>query len=387
MSLALTVNAGSSSLKTALFDRQSGQRLSDNTYRFDASGLHWCSNGQASQTLPCPDLQRDRFQAEALAHLVAHLQQQGIEVSWVGHRIVHGGARYWQPQAVTNQLIAQLQQLVHLAPLHQPAGIAALQACRQAYPQAAQLACFDTAFHQQIPQLNHRFAIDEQRYRQGIRRYGFHGLAYESMLHQLQQIDPQLAQGKLVLCQLGSGASVCAVAAGKSRHTSMGFSATDGLPMSTRSGSIDPGVLLYLLQQEGLQAQQLEDELNNRSGLLGLSGSSGDLRELLQANGQGNNQLAIDYFVARAAEWISVMVTSLGGLDGLVFSGGVGEHLAGIRSAIVERLKWMGLSLDESANTKHAQWLCSEQSRAKILLIPANEEERIFHHLLAMQAH
>ena len=273
--------------------------------------------------------------------MLAWLRQRGAQVGAVGHRIVHGGMHLVQPVRIDDAVLAQIDALMPLAPLHQPHNVAGVAAARRAFPGLPQVACFDTAFHAGQPALNRRFALPQALFDAGVRRYGFHGLSYESILAQLVAADPLRARGRLVVAHLGNGASMCAIAAGRSIATTMSFSPLDGLPMGTRCGRLDAAAVLYLLQCQGRSADAVAQLLYHESGLLALSGVSGDMRELMASAAPGA-ALAIDYFVEHALRELAGMVAALRGIDTLVFTGGIGEHAAELRRRIIDGAAWIG---------------------------------------------
>ncbi|HEU5323457.1 MAG TPA: acetate/propionate family kinase [Methylomirabilota bacterium] len=303
----------------------------------------------------------------------------------VGHRVVHGGVRYAAPVAVDGEVLAALEALVPLAPLHQPGSLAPIRVLRARLPEVVQVACFDTAFHRGHPDVADRFAVPEALHREGVRRYGFHGLSYEAIVHALPAAAPALAGGRVVVAHLGHGASMCAIAAGRSVESTMGFSALDGLPMGTRCGQIDPGVLLYLLRDKGLGAAELERFLYHECGLKGLSGLSGDVRDLL-ASDAAPARLAVDYFVHRIARELGALSAVLGGLDGLVFTGGIGEHSAEIRARVCRRAAWLGLRLDEEANAAGGPRISAPDSAVSAWRLATDEEGVIARHAWAVWA-
>ena len=284
---------------------------------------------------------------------------------------------------VLTQVLTQLQAFVPLAPLHQPHNLAAIRAIAALAPDVPQIACFDTAFHHDRPALATRFALPRALHDQGIRRYGFHGLSYDYIARHLAQVDPAMAAGRVVAAHLGNGASLCAMAAGRSVDTSMGFTALDGLMMGTRCGAIDPGVVLHLQTQMGMSAQEVENLLYTRSGLLGVSGISSDMRAL-SASPAPEAQEAIDLFAWRAAREVAAMAASLGGVDGIVFTAGIGEHHADMRARICRRLEWLGARLDDAANAVHAPVISTGDSPVKLRVIPTDEERMIALHSLSV---
>jgi acetate kinase len=292
---------------------------------------------------------------------------------------VHGGTRYAQPIAVDEKVLADLEVLVPLAPLHQPHNLAAIDAAAHALPGIPQVACFDTAFHRGHEQVSELYALPYEMYEAGIRRYGFHGLSYEYIAGQLPTVAPALAGGRVVVAHLGSGASMCGLHAGRSVDSTMGFTALDGLPMGTRTGQLDPGVTLFLLQSRGYSAADLEALFYKKSGLLGISGVSNDMRDLL-ASEKPRARLAIDHFVHRIAREAGALAASLGGIDGFVFTAGIGERSAPIRARVAERLRWLGLEFDAEANERGGPCISRPGSRVSCWVVPTNEELMIARH-------
>lgn len=305
----------------------------------------------------------------------------GDKLVAIGHRVVHGGPDYGQPQRVTPELIVALDKLAPLAPLHEPHNIAPMRAILATRPGLPQVACFDTAFHHGMPVIATRFALPRRYEAEGVRRYGFHGLSYEYIARQLRVIAPQVAKGRVIVAHLGNGASLCAMADGRSMDTTMGFTALDGLVMGTRCGNLDPGVILYLEQQHGMSPEMVERLLYNESGLLGVSGYSSDMRTLL-ASRDTNAAEAVALFVFRIAREIGAMAGSLGGLDSLVFTAGIGEHAPEIRAMVANRLQWLGAVLDDEANRKNDLLISDPESRIRIYVVPTSEETMIAQHTL-----
>lgn len=354
----LTLNAGSSSLKFAVFGNEPGAAA---LLRGDLEV------GDAPTDFP-----------QALAGLLQDLTTglPDLELEAVGHRVVHGGADHVAPEAVTPGLLAALHGLTPLDPLHMPRNIAPIEALAAARPGLLQVACFDTAFHHGMPAVAQRFGLPRAMSESGLRRYGFHGLSYEYIAGQLARLAPGLR--RVVVAHLGAGASLCALLDGRSIATTTGFSALDGLLMATRCGRLDPGVILHLGRQ-GLSFAAIEDLLYRQSGLLGVSGISGDIRVLMASEAPAARE-AIELFTYRVALETGAMAAALGGLDGLVFSAGIGEHAAPIRAAICARLAWMGLDLDPAANAAHAACISRRGSRVGIHVIPTDEEAMVARH-------
>jgi acetate kinase len=294
----------------------------------------------------------------------------------VGHRVVHGGSAFAAATLIDASVIATLESLCPLAPLHEPHHLATIRAIAAVAPQLPQVACFDTAFHHGQPWVAKSFALPRELAEAGVIRYGFHGLSYEYIASALGQRAPELAAGRVVVAHLGAGASMCAMLEGKSVDTTMGFTALDGLPMATRCGALDPGVLLYLLQERRMTADELVPLLYQQSGLLGVSGVSSDMRELQRSSDPRARQ-AIDLFVFRIARELGALSASLGGLDGLVFTAGIGEHSAEVRRRVCEAGRWLGIALDRDANERGAERISAPNSRVSVWVIPTDEERMI----------
>lgn len=382
----LTFNAGSSSLKFALYELSEAGSPSL-TYRGALDGIggrtQFKVKTAAGDSLEQRELAQGTNHQQALSAVLEWLEsnRNGIELAAVGHRVVHGGPEHAQPVRIDAELMAELESLCPLAPLHQPHNLAAIKQLRELRPDLPQVACFDTAFHRSQPDLAQRFALPEEYARRGILRYGFHGLSYEYIARQLPLHDAAAAAGRTIVAHLGNGASMCAMRAGSSIATTMGFTALDGLMMGQRGGSIDPGVLLYLMQHDGLSVEQLEQLLYHRSGLLGVSGFSMDMRELL-ATERASAKLAVDLYCYRARRELGSLVAALGGLDALVFTGGVGENAAPIREAICQELGWLGLDFDADANIANAARISHADSGVHVWIIPTDEEWMIAQHTL-----
>ncbi len=301
-----------------------------------------------------------------------HLARSGHSLSAIGHRVVHGGSKYKQATLINESVLEDLRALISLAPLHQPTSVKLIQICRDLRIELPQVACFDTMFHHTLPSYVRRFAIPQTFTDDGLVRYGFHGLSYESVTAQLCQRDPATAGQKLVIAHLGAGASLCGVASTQSVSTTMGFSALDGLPMGTRCGRIDPGLLIHWMRS-GLSVDELEDLLYRQSGLLGLSGVSADMQVLQQSDEKGAKE-AVEFFVFRVAHEIGGVAADLGGVDRLVFTGGIGENDADIRRRVVERCAWLGFGVDHSANRNGDYDINLMSSSLPIHVVPAKEE-------------
>ena len=325
----------------------------------------------------------------ALDKVIAFLREQigGKLPTAIGHRVVHGGPDYSEPTVVSDAVIGRLERFVPLAPLHQPNNLGPIRAILERQPHLLQVACFDTAFHRGHPEVADRFAIPEQLYVEGVRRYGFHGLSYEYIARRLGEVAPAIAKGRVVVAHLGSGASMCAIAAGKSLECTMGFTALDGLPMGTRPGQLDAGVVLYLMSEKGMSAKAIERFLYNECGLKGLSGISNDVRELL-ASSDPRAKLALDYFVYRIALFTGMLAAAMSGIDGFVFTAGIGENAPAIREAVMRRLSWLGLELDAEANANGEPLISRKGSRVACCVIPTDEELMIASHTLrVLRAH
>jgi acetate kinase len=317
----------------------------------------------------------------ALAHLMAFLRShaEGAHLVGVGHRVVHGGLEYTQPVRVDTAVLTALDRYVPLAPLHQPHNLAAIRAVTQRAPELPQVACFDTAFHRTNPEIAQMFALPHALHEAGVRRYGFHGLSYEYIASVLPRVDIRAAAGRTVVLHLGNGASMCALAQGRSVASTMGFTAVDGLPMGTRTGALDPGVVLYLMDERGMDARAVERLLYQESGLLGVSGISSDMRTLL-ASDSTRARLAIDLFVYRINRELGSLAAALGGLDAIVFTAGVGENSSEIRARVCRAAAWLGVESDEAANLAGGPRISAAASRVSAWTIPTNEELMIARH-------
>lgn len=381
----LVLNAGSSSIK---FDLFSG---STDLMRGQIEGLGASPRLKAKRLEDGLDLSRPlsddegRDHQAALGVLLALINDAapGLAVNAVGHRVVHGGITHEVPVIVTDEVMTALERLVPLAPLHQPHNLAGIRAATAAFPQAVQVACFDTAFHRAHPWVNDTFALPRDLYDEGVRRYGFHGLSYEYITEHLRSVMPSAATGRLVVAHLGNGASMCAINGGRSIGSTMGFTALDGLPMGTRCGQLDPGVVLYLMAEKGMDAAAISDLLYKQSGLKGLSGLSQDMREL-EAAGTPEARQAIDYFVFRVKREIGAMAAILSGIDTLVFTGGIGENAVNIRAEVCRDLGWLGVDLDEDRNAGRQTTISRDGSRVTVLVVATNEEEMIRRHTAAL---
>lgn len=377
----LALNAGSSSVKFALFGGDGLEPAAHGEVEGIDATAHFLArtpDGTSLADRRFPAGTRFAAVLDALLGFVAdHLG--GDRLGAVGHRVVHGGTIFDRPVRVTDAVLDALDALTPLAPLHQPHNLAPIRAIAASRPELPQVACFDTAFHHGMPVLATRFALPRDLTAAGIRRYGFHGLSYEFIARRLRDLAPELAAGRVIAAHLGNGASLCAMAAGRSVDTTMGFTALDGLMMGTRSGSLDPGAVLHLITQRGMTAAAVEDLLYHRSGLLGVSGISNDVRTLL-ASADPHAAEAIDLFVFRIARETGALAAVLGGLDGFVFTAGIGEHAAAVREAVCDRLGWLGARLDRAANARGAGLISTPDSRLALWVIPTDEEAMIARH-------
>ncbi len=373
----LVLNAGSSSVKFSLY------ALVDAAPRLELKGQIEDLPGAAHFSAPGAE----RRWSEPLGHEQAtefllewiERRMDGRRLAAVGHRVVHGGTRYAAPVRVDAAVLAQLEALVPLAPLHQPHNLAAIRRLAELRPGLVQVACFDTAFHRGQAAVAQAYALPPEITREGVHRYGFHGLSYEYIAQALPGVDARAAAGRTVVAHLGNGASMCALRAGASVATTMGFTALEGLPMGTRCGSLDPGVLLWLMDEKHMDARAIEDLLYRRSGLLGVSGVSGDMRALLASEAPGA-RAAVELFVYRIGRELGSLAAALGGLDALVFTAGIGEHAAPVRARVCRDAAWLGLELDQVANDAGGPRISSATSRVSAWVIPTDEELMIARH-------
>ena len=381
---ALVLNSGSSSIKFGLFDIAAAEPA------LLCKGLLDEQEAKPRLVVKSPaggdlfETQREASDADSghlFADVLSFIEERFADhrLRAVGHRIVHGGPDYSGPVTLTDEVYAKLEALTPLAPLHQPRCLEPVRTIRALKPDLAQIACFDTAFHHSIAPPASRFALPRRYEERGIRRYGFHGLSFEYVAGRLAKIAPQFIAKRTIIAHLGNGASLCALRDGRSVDTTMGLTPLDGLVMGTRSGTIDPGVLLYLQQHEKMSVEDVQHLLYHESGLLGVSGLSADMRTLL-ASREAAAWEAVDLFVFRAAQEIAMMATTLGGLDCLVFTGGIGEHAKEIRSAIGERLAWLGVRIDAAANEEGRERISGGESPVEVFVIPTNEELAIARH-------
>jgi acetate kinase len=382
---ALVLNAGSSSLKFSVFERPDGASWSIAT-RGQIEGIGAAPRLRAKNASGqvVVDEQPDAPVSdcrEALEAIVVWLRLRfgRATLLGVGHRVVHGGALYNSPTIITPTVLAELHRLTPLAPLHQPYNLAAIEAVATRLPGVPQVACFDTSFHRTQSEVADVIPLPRRFWQNGVQRYGFHGLSYEYIASVLPQAAPEIAEGRVIVAHLGSGASLCAMKAGKSVDNSLGFTALDGLCMGTRPGALDPGVVLYLFQTLGMDAAQVENILYKESGLLGISGISKDMRDLLASN-EPPARLAVDYFLYQAAKEIGALAAVLNGVDGLVFTAGIGENSPEIRKRICAACAWLGVELDFEANASQQIRISTRTSRCSAWVVPTNEELMIARH-------
>lgn len=391
---ALVLNAGSSSLKFCVF-----QRPAEKNWRLEARGqiegigtsprlsVKGADGAKLADEKLADSIRDGRDAIDVLAGWLRS-KYGGAKVLGVGHRVVHGGAQYAGPTIVNEEVLTQLHKLVPLAPLHQPHNLAAIEAVYDRLPGVPQVACFDTSFHRGHETVAELIPLPREIRKDGLQRYGFHGLSYEYVASVLPDVAPEIAKQKVIVAHLGSGASLCALDNGKSIDTTMGFTAVDGLCMGTRPGALDPGVVLYLFQSLGLSAKQVETILYKKSGLLAISEISNDMRDLLGRT-EPEARLAVDYFVYRVAKEIGALAAALGGVDGLVFTAGIGENSAEIRSRVCKASAWLGIEIDDDANNRNATRISTAQSKVSVWVIPTNEELMIARHtgrLLGLQS-
>jgi len=388
VSHVLVLNAGSSSLKFGMYERpERGSLALVAQGQVEGIGTRprLSAKDEAGGTLVDQDLGADvRDGSRALDQLAEWLSSRFDRDSLVavGHRVVHGGQQFDRPTLVTPEIVRELSKLSPLAPLHQPFNLAAIDAVFDRLPGVPQVACFDTAFHRGHSAVAELMPLPWDLRAKGLQRYGFHGLSYEYIASVLPQAAPEIAAGRVLVAHLGSGASICALNDGRSVDSSLGFTALDGLCMGSRPGGLDPGVVLYLFQQLGLSAREVEDVLYRKSGLLGISGISNDMRALL-GNVEPAARLAVDYFVYRAAKEIGALTAALGGLDGLVFTAGIGENSAEVRRRICEACSWLGVRLDTEANEASGPRITTRDSEVSAWVIPTDEELMIARHTAA----
>jgi acetate kinase len=388
----LVINAGSSSIKFSVYLAEGDHRpILSRKGQVEGIGVdpHFIAKAADGRVLSEEFWHGNttmRHQ-DLFKHMIDWIQGNLVDarLKVAGHRVVHGGSLYSHPVLVTDEVLAELEKLVPLAPLHEPHNIAPIRALAQVNPGMPQVACFDTAFHRTAPVVAQSYALPRALTNEGVKRYGFHGLSFEYIAGQLRQRNPALARGKVIVCHLGSGASMCAIKEGKSVATTLGFSTLDGLPMGTRTGNLDPGVVLYLLQQKGMSLEEVETLLYKKSGLLGMSGISNDMRVLLKS-GENDAAEAVEMFIYRVGREIGSLAAAMGGIDGLVFTAGIGEHSPEIRSRVCATAEWLGVKIDEAANTMGADIISALDSKIQVWMIPTDEELMIAthtHHVLS----
>jgi len=389
MDTILVVNAGSSSVKFQVFAVDADGRL-QRQLKGQMDGIG--SRPRLRATGGNGNALADRaYPIEAVADVSTALRVAG---SWlrdelriapmaVGHRVVHGGPDYDRPVLIDHGLLARLERYIPLAPLHQPHNLAPIKTLLADLPSLPQIACFDTAFHRCHERVADYYAIPYQLYEEGVRRYGFHGLSYEYIAKTLPKVAPEIAAGRVIVAHLGSGASMCALRGGRSVESTMGFTALDGLPMGTRPGQIDPGVVLYLLSEKGMTPAKVQDFLYRDCGLKGLSGVSNDMRELLESR-DPRAAFAVDYFAYRVGLNAGTLAAALQGIDAFVFTAGIGENSSAIRARVAEKLGWLGIALDAAENGKNALKISHSGSRIPVYVVPTDEERMIAEHTLSV---
>jgi acetate kinase len=389
MDTILVVNAGSSSVKFQIFSVEGEGRLRRLIKgQMDGIGSRPRLRASGADSDPLADR---AYPIESVPDVPAAM---GIAGGWlrdelrispmaVGHRVVHGGPDYDRPVLIDHGVVARLERFIPLAPLHQPHNLAPIRSLLANFPALPQVACFDTAFHRAHDPVADYYAIPHQLHAEGVRRYGFHGLSYEYVAKTLPQVAPEIAKGRVIVAHLGSGASMCALKGGRSTESTMGFTALDGLPMGTRPGQIDPGVVLYLISEKAMSASTAQNFLYRDCGLKGLSGISNDMREL-EASEDPKAKLAVEYFVYRVGLNAGLLAAALQGLDAFVFTAGIGENSVRIRARITEQLRWLGVTLDEVENSRHARLISRSDSRIPVYVIPTDEELMIAQHTLSL---
>ncbi|RMI06369.1 acetate/propionate family kinase (plasmid) [Sinorhizobium meliloti] len=388
MDALLVVNAGSSSLKFQVFGIAGMDLTHQIRGKVDGIGTRPRLQATAADGTQLID---QTYDAKAVRDLPAAITEarhwlltlEGFELQAVGHRVVHGGPDYKRPVLIDADVLDRLAGYQDLAPLHQPNNLAPIRLAMEINPDVPQVACFDTAFHRGHARHTDCYALPRSFYDEGVRRYGFHGLSYEYIAERLRDVASRAAKGRVVVAHLGSGASMCALREGRSIESTMGFTALDGLPMGTRPGQLDPGVVLYLILQKGMKAQAVSDLLYHDAGLKGLSGLSNDMRDLL-ASDDPHAALAVAHFVYRCVLNAGMLAAALGGIDAFVFTAGVGENSPSIRARIVEGLAWLGAELDPAANEAGAALISTAESRVAVHVLQTDEELMIARHTLAL---
>jgi acetate kinase len=391
MDSILVVNAGSSSVKFQVFEtdeKSSLKRLIKG--QMDGIGTRPRLRAQTADNTALID---QTYGLDLVSDVPSAIRETGawlrtsqkLNLIAVGHRVVHGGPGFSRPVLIDDEIVKKLERYIPLAPLHQPNNLAPIRTLLKNNPELPQVACFDTAFHRDHSAVADHFAIPEHLYKEGVRRYGFHGLSYEFVARRMQELFPEVAKRRVIVAHLGSGASMCALSNGRSIESTMGFTALDGVPMGTRPGQIDPGVVLYLISEKGMSAEAVQKLFYNDCGLKGLSGISNDMR-VLETGDEPGAKLAIDYFVYRIGLYAGMLAAALGGLDAFVFTAGIGENSHGIRVRISEKLAWLGAELDAKANADRKPLISRPESRVKLYVIPTDEELMIAEHTLAVLA-
>ncbi|MBF0289692.1 MAG: acetate/propionate family kinase [SAR324 cluster bacterium] len=384
----LVLNAGSSSLKFSIFEVGEGNSLTME-YTGQIEGFHVQprfeiqdaeGNFLANKALEL-ESPAGFGNSDALNFLFEWLDSSDIEldIQGVGHRVVHGGSRFWQPVRLDNDVLSHLEKLIPLAPLHQPHNLNPIRRLLQLKPDIAQVACFDTAFHHTMPAVAQRFALPRRFHDAGVKRYGFHGLSYEYIASVLPEYLGKKAEGRVIVAHLGSGCSMCAIHHQKSVDSTMGFTALDGLPMGTRCGTLDVGVLLYLMEEQKMNLDEVTKLLYRQSGLLGVSGIGNDMRQLLKSDAEEARE-AVELFVYQITRALGSLAAVLGGLDGLVFTAGIGTFQAPVRAMVCQQAKWLGIDLDDTANSAHGPQISMPDSIVGVWVIPTNEEKMIALH-------
>lgn len=388
MDAILVVNAGSSSLKFQIFTVEAGALTRRVRGQLDGIGrrprlraVDGANAALVDTTFPPAQVPDLPTAIDATRSWLRSLE--GFDLIAIGHRVVHGGPDHATPTLIDHALLDRLAAYAELAPLHQPNNLLPIRLAMEINPDVPQVACFDTAFHRDHPPHADCYALPAALYEEGIRRYGFHGLSYEYVAERLRDTFPDVAAGRIIVAHLGSGASMCALRNGHSVESTMGFTALDGLPMGTRPGQLDPGIVLHLIMQKGMSAEAVSDLLYRDAGLKGLSGISNDMRDLL-ASDEPRAAFAIDHFVHRCALSAGSLAAALGGIDAFVFTAGIGENAAGLRARIMQRLDWLGAELDPAANEAAAPLISTPGSRVRILIVPTDEELMIARHTLRL---
>jgi acetate kinase len=389
MDTILVVNAGSSSVKFQIYSIE-GEGTLRQQLKGQMDGIGSRPRLRASGAGGDPLADR-AYPIEAVPDVPAAMDIAG---AWLrdelrihpiadGHRVVHGGPDYDRPIRIDHGVVTRLEKFITLAPLHQPHNLAPIRSILANFPALPQVACFDTAFHRTHSAVADHYAIPHQLHAEGVRRYGFHGLSYEYIAKTLPNIAPKIAKGRVIVAHLGSGASMCALNEGRSVESTMGFTALDGLPMGTRPGQIDPGVVLYLISEKGMSASNVQNFLYRDCGLKGLSGVSNDMREL-EASDSVNAKLAIDYFVYRIGLNAGMLAAALQGLDAFVFTAGIGENSASLRARVCDQLGWLGVGIDQAENARHARLISHSHSLIPVYVVPTDEELMIAQHTLSL---